>query len=354
MKKVCFLIGNLDNSGGTERVCSIIANELSNAGHDVTLLSIKGGMKPFFTLEKDIKIKSLFPSMKRSIYLIPSIIYKLRKQLKKEQIDTLIVVETMSVIFTLPAIQGLSIKHICWEHFNFNVDLGKYGRRLARQLAARHCDIIVTLTEKDKKYWLQGTNHKSQIISIPNPSPFPPQKYIKRDNSKIVLAVGRLTHQKGFDLLIKAWVNVANLNPEWRLLIVGEGEDKQQLTTLINHYNLNNSINLVGQSNTIEKFYKDAEIFCLSSRYEGFPMVLLETLSFGLPVVSFDCEFGPSEILSDTESIIVPPNNVDLLADALNYLINNYEKRQVISFKSIAKSRIYQPSNIVNQWLNII
>lgn len=354
MKKICFFIGNLNNTGGTERVCSIIANELSHIGYDVNILNLTGGDSPFFPLSNNIETHSLFPMPGRTLYRTPAIIYKLRSYLKEESIDTLIVVETMSVLFTLLAIQGLSIKHICWEHFNFKIDLGKVGRRLARQLAARYCDAVVTLTERDRLYWLKGATCKAQIVSIPNPSPFAPQEYIKEDCSKTALAIGRLTHQKGFDLLIQAWAKVAKERSDWNLIILGEGEDRPLLTELINEYQLNSKVNLVGAVNNVEDYYKKSDIFCLSSRYEGFGMVLIEALAFGLPIVSFDCELGPAEILEDTGAVLVPPNNIELLADALIDLIENEEQRKAISLKSKEKSKEYQAEVIISDWIKLI
>lgn len=354
MKKICFFIGNLNNTGGTERVCSIIANELSHIGYDVDIVSITGGTRPFFPLSKNVGTHSLFPLPGRTLYRTPSIIYKLRRHLKKEKINTLIVVESMSVLFTLPAIQGLSIKHICWEHFNFKSDLGKAGRRLARQLAARYCDTVVTLTEQDKQYWLKGTMSKARILSIPNPSPYKPQEYIKNQESKTVLAVGRLTYQKGFDLLIQAWAKVANEKPDWKLIILGEGEDRLKLSSLIEKYQLESKVVLAGKTSDVEEYYKNSDIFCLSSRFEGFPMVLLETLAFGLPVVSFDCDTGPAEILEDTGSFLVEPENTEQLTKYLNTMIESPLLRKEIMVNSIHKSKQYQIDLIISEWVRLL
>ena len=354
MKKVLILGGNFNNTGGTERVGSILANGLSKADYQIVLASILCGDKPFFPLDEDIKVVSLFNTVGRTLYRTPDIIYKIRKLLKEEQIDTLIVVESMSVLFTLPATIGLPVNHICWEHFNFNNDLGKYGRRLARQLAARYCDSVITLTERDKEYWLKGTRHKSQIIAIANPCPFPVQEYTKEQNTKIVLAVGRLTHIKGFDTLLAAWAQVSELMPNWTLKIVGEGEDRAKLTDFIKINELTDSVELVGNTNDVSQYYKQAEIYCLSSRFEGFPMVLLETLAFGIPVVSFDCDTGPVEILENTGSILVPKNNIDMLASSLVSLMTDSEKREKISLKSKEKAKIYQPEKIINQWIGLL
>jgi len=305
-------------------------------------------------LNKEVEVVSLFNTTGRTLYRTPHIIYKLRKLLKEKCIDTLIVVETMSVLFTLPATFGLPVKHICWEHFNFNNDLGKSGRRLARQLAARYCDSVVTLTERDKQYWLQGTRHNSQITAIANPCPFPVKEYTKKENTKIVLAVGRLTNIKGFDMLLEAWIQVNLSMPDWKLKIVGEGEDRAELTHFIEKNKLTDSVELVGNTDDVSQYYIQAEIFCLSSRFEGFPMVLLETLAFGLPVVSFDCDTGPAEVLEDTGSILVPQSDVSLLAESLVNLMNDEERRKVISSQSKEKSKVYQPHNIISQWIVLL
>ena len=352
--KVLILGGNFNYTGGTERVGSMLANDLSEAGYEIVLGSISYGNKPFFPINKDIKIVSLFNSPGRTLYRTPNIIYKIRNLLKEEYIDTLIVVETMAVLFTLPATLGLPVKHICWEHFNFNNDSGKASRRIARQLAARYCDSVVTLTERDKGYWLQGTQHKSQITAIANPCPFPIQDYIKKENTKIVLAVGRLTHIKGFDMLLEAWIQVNKAMPEWTLKIVGEGEDRVQLNEFIEKYDLKDSVELVGLTDNVSEYYKQAEIFCLSSRFEGFPMVLLETLAFGLPVVSFDCDTGPAEILEGTGSILVAKNDIPQLSASLMRLMKNEEQRKNISIRSKEKAEFYQPENIINKWVDLL
>ena len=352
--KILILISSINNSGGTERVGSMLANSLYESGYEVILASIGRSDKPFFVINKNIKLVSLLSFPRYKLLRIPTTIYNIRKLLKEDSIDTLIVVETLCIQFTLPATLGLPVKHICWEHFNFNNDLGKASRRIARQLAARYCDSVVTLTERDKGYWLQGTQHKSQITAIANPCPFPIQDYIKKENTKIVLAVGRLTHIKGFDMLLEAWIQVNKAMPEWTLKIVGEGEDRVQLNEFIEKYDLKDSVELVGLTDNVSEYYKQAEIFCLSSRFEGFPMVLLETLAFGLPVVSFDCDTGPAEILEGTGSILVAKNDIPQLSASLMRLMKNEEQRKNISIRSKEKAEFYQPENIINKWVDLI
>ncbi|HDZ33952.1 MAG TPA: glycosyltransferase family 4 protein [Pseudoalteromonas sp.] len=352
--KVLFLCSNLNNTGGTERVGSIIANNLSDSGYDIFFASLMEGDQPVFPINENIKTLSLFSSSGKALFRTPLIIHRLRQVIKDNDIDVLIVIESMLVLFTLPAVLGLPVKHICWEHFNFNSDLGRKGRRLARQLAARYCDSIVTLTERDKKYWLANTKHNSQITAIANPCPFSVQPSQYNSKSKVVLSVGRLAPQKGFDLLLLAWVEVIKLAPDWKLKIVGDGENKAELSAFILDNNLASSVELVGKTNNIEEYYNNAAIYCLSSRFEGFPMVLLETLSFGLPVVSFDCDTGPEEVLENTGGILVKPNNTDTLALELVKLINNQNIRESMSIMSKAKAVEYQPNAIIKHWNKLL
>ena len=338
--KILILTSSVNNSGGTERVGSMLANGLSEVGYEVLLASIADGDMPFFPINKEVKLLSLMSFPKCKLCRIPNTIYKLRKLLKKECIDTLIVVDTLCIQFTLLAVLGLPVKHICWEHFGFGNNIDKPQRRFARQLAARYCDSVVTLTEKDKQHWLNGTQHKSQIIA--------------KENTKIVLSVGSLTHIKGFDMLIEAWIQVNKVLPDWRLVIVGEGEERQKLTESIAENNLIDSVGLVGRTSDISKYYKDAEIFCLSSRFEGFGMVLIEALAFGLPIVSFDCDTGPAEVLEGTGSILVPKNDIEQLSLSLIESMKDKQGRKLIGSKAKEKSASYQPEKIIKQWIKLI
>lgn len=324
MKKICFFGGNLNHSGGTERVSTAIANGLAKQGYDVVMLNLYEGLDPFFEQHPSIKNEQLYSknvSMAKNYF---STVLKLRTFLKQHNIETLIVVESMLALFSLPAVTGLNINHITWEHFNYNVDLEKKARRIARHLSRLFSDNIITLTERDKEIWQQRTVGRAKIFAIPNPSPYPISDHTPTLNNKIVLAVGRLTYQKGFDLLLQAWA-ILKTKPEakdWILQIVGEGEDKPLLDSLIHSLNLTDSVTIYPFSNQVSLYYQQASIYCMSSRFEGLPMVLLEAQSFGLPIVSFDCDTGPCEIIEDGVSgYLAEPNNVVHLADNLSSLI---------------------------------
>lgn len=357
MKKICFLIGNLSSSGGTERVTTLIANNLvEHSKYEMSILSLVDGKNPFFDLNPKISIYSLHDRKVsfKSNYL--STVWNIRKFVQVKKIDILIVVDSIACIFTIPALLGLKVKHICWEHFNFNNNNGVKLRDLSRKFAAKYCDYVITLTEKDKILWENNLkNINAQVIAISNPCPFPIiQNYTKEKNTKIVLAVGRLTHVKGFDMLLQVWTHVHQFLPEWHLKIVGEGEDREKLSNFILNNNLTSSVELVGNTNNIKDYYEQSEILCLSSHFEGFPMVLLEAQAFGLPIVAFDCETGPAEILADTDSILVPQNNINLFASSLIELMKSEEKRKLINFKSKERAKLYQPQSIIQHWTKLL
>jgi|28_taG_2_1085356.scaffolds.fasta_scaffold00188_10 glycosyltransferase involved in cell wall biosynthesis len=349
--KICFLVGDLNRFGGIERVSTMVANGLAERNYDVSILSIENGESPFFDLDDNIDIDSLSKSNSKFIYRLPKIVSGIRKYTKENNVDILVTVDTFSVIFTIPALIGLNVKNFAWEHFDFNNNFNKKSRHIFRKLAARYCTKIIVLTEKDKKNWIRSTNHKNQIVSIPNPNSFDCGFNINDvdKNTKVVLAVGRLSHLKGFDMLLDAWSKVMKEVPDWYLKIVGDGEEMTHLDHIIKEKNIEN-VELVGSVHDVKPYYEEAEIFCLSSRLEGFGMVLLEAFEFGLPIVSFNCEVGPAEVLDGTESILVPPNNTSELATALVKLINDKSLRKHIGARTKHKSKLYSKNNIVDEW----
>lgn len=357
MSKICFFISDINHAGGTERVTSIIANTLSLRNKDVTILSLSGGDAPFFELNGDIKFYSLFEkkiSMKKSGLLT---ILKLRKFLLEHKIDTLISVDSILCVFSVPALFFLKIKHICWEHFNFKVNLGVKFRNLGRILAARYCDHIVTLTKRDKQLWRQGLKKiNAEIIPIPNPSPFENVQHSPSLDYKTVLSVGRLTYQKGFDILIEVWSLVCKKNPDWVLKIVGSGEDEIKLKDQAKFIGIEDKIEFVGQTKDVNHYYRTASFYCMSSRFEGLPMVLLEAQSYGLPIIAFDCDTGPSELIRNhVNGVLVEYLNINEMAEKINQFINSKSEIYLNLVGNSKNNNInYSCLNTILLWENII
>ena len=356
MKKICFLIGNLDHSGGTERVTSLIANELVKMSYNVSIISLTGGKQPFFELNNSIKTYSLYSDKVSFKTNFLGVVYKLRNFVKKNNVDTFIVVDSISCLFTVPALSGLKINHICWEHFNFNVNLGVKSRDLGRRLAARYCDYVVTLTKRDKYLWEQGLrNIKAEVVPIANPTPYENTNNIPSLEYKTVLAIGRLTYQKGFDLLIDAWVLVCETNLDWRLRIVGNGEDEENLKKQTKNLRIEDRVDFVAATTDVKMHYTTSSFYCLSSRFEGLPMVLLEAQAFGLPIVAFDCDTGPSELVNSKNGILVEKENIEQLSTALTVLINNSELQYLEKVgNTVSTNNKFTVKKQIGLWLDIL
>lgn len=356
MKRICFFIGNLNQAGGTERVASVIASALYKNGYEVHMLSLQCGNEPFFELVDGVFISQLFTEPGRGLLRYPITISRLRSYLKKNKIDFLIDVESMLALYALPALIGLKIRHICWEHFNYKVDLGKASRRLARRLAARFADDVITLTDKDRQLWLSNTTCKAKMRAIPNPVTIERVSESVLNKEKVFLAVGRLSYQKGFDLLLKAWARVIHLHPDWRLRIVGDGEEKANLEALRHKLNIESSTELVPKTNNIAFHYQNSAFFVMSSRFEGFGLVLVEAQSYGLPIVSFDCDFGPSEIITHYENGWLCGNeNSDALGDSLSEAAElfNTQKYYDMSSSALLSSKRFNLDKILSYWSDL-
>lgn len=356
MKRVCLFINGLENSGGTERITTLVANELASRGFDVSIVTLQNERGRFFSLNTNIKIHCLSANrhLAKAVRVFISI-KELRNYLINKKISTIISVDTLLSIYSIPACVGTKCKHISWEHFNVTVNLGLKSRDLSRLLSALVSNKILVLTEADKIAWQKKfpfVKNKISVISNPSFYEIKDEKYdIKK---KEVLCIGRLTNQKGFDLMLNSWAKISENNPGWTLTIVGGGEDLDALTELAKELNITNSISFVGAVSNVATYYTEAAIFCLPSRYEGMCLVMLEAQSFGLPCVAYDCECGPAEVLDNGNGMLVKPFDVDEFAVSLNMLMNDDQLRANMSRKAIEKAKYYTIDSYMSRWFNIL
>lgn len=357
MKHVCFLIGNINSTGGTERVTSLIANELVKKGYNITILSLFGGDSPFYFLDKNIKTHALFTRKVSFRTQFLSCVWKLRNFVCVHKIDSLIVVDSLSCVFSVPALFGLKIRHICWEHFNFNVNLGVRFRDLGRKWAAKYCDYIITLTHKDKTLWESGLGDiRAKILPIANPTPYERIEHLPSLEYKTVLAIGRLTYQKGFDLLLQAWAIVCETNQDWTLKIVGGGEDELKLKQQAIDLNIQDRVLFIPPTKNVDEHYRSAAFYCMSSRFEGLPMVLLEAQAYGLPIISFDCDTGPSDVIENAyNGFLVADGAENSLAKKILCLIG-FDEQQFSEMVGRSKINVnkYKVTNLIEEWDEVL
>lgn len=352
-KKICFFSGVISRSGGTERVGIMIANELANKGYDVSILSFWNDCKPFFKVNEKIKIDYLLDYKEGKLYrtyIYP--ILKLRKYIKSKNIDILIDIDTLLSKYSGYAVRGTKCKLVSWEHFNYYYMLKDNSRIKAKKIVKKVAEKLVVLTKEDKEAHIENMGFDCEKIEqIYNPSPFEIKNEYNFENKNFV-AVGRLTEQKGFDFLIKAWKIFEERNKEWTLTIVGDGEEKENLEELSKDAN---NIKFVGKTDNVEMYYKQASCYVLSSRYEGFPMVILEAQSFALPVIAYDCKTGPKEMVFDNENgYLVESSNVEKLAETMIKFVNEKSKAEEMSKKSIEYVSSLSIKNIGQEWENLI
>lgn len=348
--RICLLTGTLNAMAGAERMAATIANALAERGFAVSVLSL-WDRSSCFALHAAVKHEALFdqrPSFKRAY---AATVAGIRRHVQRLGIDVLIQVDTMLALFALPATLGLGVRHIAWEHCHFDEDLGRRTRRLARRLDARYCEHIVVLTERDRHRWMEATRPRGSVACIPNPLPFAmPQQPAPR-TAKVVVAVGRLVAAKGFDVLLHAWAVVAQQAPDWKLMIVGEGEARPALEALRDRLALCDSVKLPGTYLDITKAYEQASIFCLSSRYEGFGLVLIEAMAYGLPIVSTDCETGPRELLTNGQTaVVVPVDDAAALAAELLRVISSPQIATRLGAAGREKAGQYSVEHVAEQW----
>lgn len=356
MKRICFFSGDINLAGGTERVSSVIANALDDRGYKIYFLSLDNGRDPFYTLNEKISLHSLHMEGKSKKSNFFKIIKDIRIFLQTYDIDYIVGIDVISSIFTIPATFKLKTEVIAWEHFNYFAKVGNkrqnFERQIARFLASKRAKTIVTLTDKDRNYYLKNLNCKAEVFTIFNPLTIAKPK--KSDlKEKVVIAVGRLTYQKGFDLLLPAWEIVKRKHDDWVLKIVGSGEDEQMLKTLAHTLDIEDCVEFVPNTKDIEQYYMNASIYVMSSRYEGFGLVLTEAKAFGLPLISFDCECGPSDIIRENiDGLLVEENNIEGMSAAILHLIENGDKRVAMGEEGFWDNR-FELDGIVKKWENL-
>lgn len=347
---IAFFIPKLSNKGGVEIATINLINSLaSNSQINLSLIVFNDS---YFVanLDPNINVVSLNIDNYKKQYM--TLMRKLRISFIKYNIEVVITVESMSYLFSFFPLMALRNrpKVVVWEHFNYKNDNGRKSRRYLRVLAAKTADLIVLLTERDVEEWKKHIRYKAKITYIYNISTFNRVHHNYNINSKTIISIGRFTQVKGFDRLIAIWKIFQDKygSLDWELHIIGYGEDKEHLYNMIKNSEAKN-IDIISSEN-VELNYADASFYCMTSYFEGLPMVLIEAQSFGLPCIAFDIFTGPSEILDDSTGILVEDTNLEAYADAIYQLISNNELREKMSLNAYKAKDRYSKQVIAERW----
>lgn len=356
-RRICFFLGDLSRTGGTERVTTVIASAMAERGWDVSILSMSRGECSGFPLSPAVRLSSLHMEGRSANFSDFAIWRALRRFLTTNAIHFLIDVDVVLSWYSIPAAWGVNTKIVSWEHFhcaNNTGDLGQKLRRcLGRRLAVRKSHAVVTLTERDRSQYQSKLQCVRPVLAIPNPITIE-QRGLKSCGGNVVLAAGRMVDQKGFDLLLDAWANIASTATDWRLRIVGDGPNEGALRSQARILGIEESVEFVGRRTAMGDEYRNASIYAMSSRFEGLPLVLIEAKASGLPIVSFDCACGPSDIVRDgIDGDLVPAEDVRSLSNALLALILDDARREQYASAAVLDER-FRLEPIVERWVSLL
>lgn len=366
MKKIAFVIDSLYNSGGMELSTSIVAGGLTDC-YDVTMITgLQCGRHLFYPLNDKVRYIDLdvyIPKCHIPIFsnwrIKADYKRKLSKFLTCEHFDYVVCLGGITEYF-LPSLKDGS-KKIFW--FKFEIDIFKIWsvkRRFAllrklesdlqkkRMIAnVKRFDKVVVLTDHDEQQWRKYTDKAKRIynpITLASPQ-------VSDCTNKRVIAVGRLDYVKGYDMLIDVWVKVNKKHPDWKLTIFGTGKDRAALAKQIEDLGLEKVVILPGATKHISEEYAKSSIFVSSAREEGFGNVMTEAEASGLPVVAFDCPYGPREIIRDGyNGYLVPLNDKAQMAERILSLIEDSEKRMLMGKRSLEVVTKFSLGNIINDW----
>lgn len=347
-KRITYIIGSM-GKGGAERVISILANRYASKGWKVDILMLLDD-KCEYDLKNGIELIPIVNKERARLLQLPKWLLSIRRYVKVNKPDRIVSFVARINLITIIACIGLNQRIIISERNDPAADGRSMFVKYSTYLLYPYSKAIVFQTKWAQSCFPKEIQKKS--IVIPNPIKVTVEALMNKQ--KKIVSVGRLSEQKNHEMLINAFFKIYKMHPEYRLYIYGEGNLRDSLTRQIHNLNLDDKVFLPGTVSNIHEMIADAEIFVLSSDYEGLSNALLEAMMMGLPCISTDCA-GSNEVIEDEKNgLLVPVGNTEKLTEAINRLINNKEFAAELGKGAKASSVIFNCENVIRKWEMVI
>ncbi|MCQ2479617.1 MAG: glycosyltransferase family 4 protein [Clostridia bacterium] len=357
--KIGFLIQKL-SSGGAERATCAIANELSQMGEDVEIITFDSG-ESFYPLNEKVSVYNMeltdiskSASLKRVLGCIKRGA-EIRKSISARGLDVLVCMSTNMNLYGVISTAFSKTKVVGTERNNPYKYKADFINATLKKFSALFLDGFVFQTEASSVYYASSVRKKGTVIqnAVFNPLVKEIEPATVRD--KTIYGVGRLSAQKRFSDLISAFSLVEKDFPDYTLTIFGEGEDREKLQRQIDSLSLSEKINLAGTDKNALRHVAKGSVFVLSSDYEGMPNVLMEAMAVGTPCVSTRCKMGPEELITDgVNGLLVPVGDVDGIKNAVESILKNPELSQKLSENGREILKTNDVKAITSQWLDYL
>lgn len=348
--KLDFLVNSLV-AGGAERVLILLANYFDQKGHDVRIITFNE--PEVFSANENVKRVRLHHGKIKN-HMVRSTKNLLNFYSKNNnRPDILLPFMTETNLIGIIIGRLYKIKVVAAEHNNHLKKIPWIGN-FTRNYGYKFADALTVLTSFDEDFYKAK---KVNVSIMPNPCTFPIYREEKRKRENIIIAVGDLNrfHHKGFDNMIPIVAPVLKKNPEWKLHLVGSGDEGfKLLSKLVEEHDIINQVIFEGYSNKVAELMREAEIYLMTSRFEGLPMVILEAMSQGMACISFNCKTGPSDIITDqVDGLIVEDQNFEQMTKQLEILVQDRELRLRLSKNAINALDRYKIETIYQNYLGI-
>lgn len=342
---ITYVIERLSAYGGMERIMTDKMNYLADhTDHAITLLLLwHDDGRPPYPLSPNIKVVHLDVPYVKGGATMPLLIHRYNRAARQLSPDITV------LTWVVGAVLGAFAHNVGTTVYESHQAKHSMRHRWIIDRASRCVDAVVALTREDAAEY----DKARRVCVIPNlthvhsPSP-------TLYTQKHCVWAGRLDQAKNLPRLLAIWQQLSRLHPDWTLDIYGDGPERESIEQLIRHYGIVASVVLHGRCDDIMSAYLSGSIFVLTSRYEGFGIVLIEAMACGLPVVAFDCDYGPRNIIGHQRNgMLIPYSDDDQMTCTLDRLMTDHNLRQTLGRQAYTDSAAYQPQPIMNQWINL-